>query len=537
MLAVLQYGCASLRNLRPLATAPSHFLAHSSRDLKRLRGLAEGGLVGLLGAAQTAAYVETELWPLQMLAVAGLAWRVGKASAGRAALLGLAFGFAWLGAGTWWLFVSMHRYGGLPAWMAVLAVAALAAFLSLYLAAAMAATARWRSSGPLASATVFAAAWLLAELARGLVFTGFPWVASGYAHVDSPLGGLASWLGVYGIGALAAGLAAAFGFSKLGSLRGWFAPSAALLAAIVLGSLAGSIDFTRPTGELRITLLQGNVPQDEKFSARYVPQALALTAAQLEGARGELVVGPETVIPLLPDQLDPAWWQSVQDRFRSPGRAAILGIPLGNEEAGYTNSAAGIAATTAALPGGFYRYDKHHLVPFGEFIPTGFKWFTRLMDIPLGDFNRGPLTAPSFAFKGQRVAPNICYEDLFGEELAARFLPEAEAPTILANLSNIGWFGETIAVAQHLQISRMRTLELQRPMIRATNTGATVVIDHRGAVTAQLPPFTRGELETHVEGRSGTTPFAAWAGRFGLWPLVLAGVLTLGLAFALRRRP
>ncbi|MGZ5716091.1 MAG: nitrilase-related carbon-nitrogen hydrolase, partial [Caldimonas sp.] len=111
------------------------------------------------------------------------------------------------------------------------------------------------------------------------------------------------------------------------------------------------------------------------------------------------------------------------------------------------------------------------------------------------------------------------------------------APTILANLSNIGWFGETIAVAQHLQISRMRSLELQRPMIRATNTGATAVIDHRGVVIRALPPFERGELEASVEGRSGITPFAAWAGRFGLWPLFALAVATLAAAIARRRRP
>jgi apolipoprotein N-acyltransferase len=501
------------------------------------RRVAEIGWVALLGAAQTVVYVHTAYWPLQMLAVSLLAWRVSRAQPWRAAALGLAFGSAWLGAGTWWLFVSLHRYGGLPSSLAVLAVLSLSVFLSLYLAAAMAATACWRPRGPLLGAAVFAAAWLLAELARGVIFTGFPWVASGYAQVDSPLGGLAPWLGVFGVGAVAAGLAAAFGFSQLASARAWIAPSAALLGTLVLGALAGSVDFTRASGTLRITLLQGNVPQDEKFSPSYVPQSLKLIVAQLDAAQGDLVVGPETVIPLLPSELDPAWWQALLDRFRVPGRAALIGIPLGNDDVGYTNSAIGISAATATLPGGFYRYDKHHLVPFGEFIPTGFHWFTRLMNIPLGDFNRGADTAPSFIVKGERVAPNICYEDLFGEELAARFVPEASAPTILANISNIGWFGETVAVPQHLQISRMRALELQRPMIRATNTGATVVIDRRGVVTASLAPFTRGELEANVQGRSGTTPFAWWAGRFGLWPLVLLGLLTLAIAFAKRRRP
>ena len=146
------------------------------------------------------------------------------------------------------------------------------------------------------------------------------------------------------------------------------------------------------------------------------------------------------------------------------------------------------------MPGGVYRYDKHHLVPFGEFIPTGFHWFTELMRIPLGDFNRGVLGPPSFAFHGERIAPNICYEDLFGEELAARFASPwtKHAPTIFANISNIGWFGDTIAIDQHLQISRLRTLEFQRPMLRATNTGATAVIDHRGVVTARSPPLHAG---------------------------------------------
>jgi apolipoprotein N-acyltransferase len=243
------------------------------------------------------------------------------------------------------------------------------------------------------------------------------------------------------------------------------------------------------------------------------------------------VVAPETVIPLLPDQLDPAWWMPILRHFQEGRQAAIVGLPLGNESTGYTNSAAGIDAATAGLPGGFYRYDKHHLVPFGEFIPTGFRWFTRMMNIPLGDFNRGPLAAPSFVVHDQRVAPNICYEDLFGEELATRFTDPAGAPTIFANISNIAWFGRTPAIAQHLQISRMRTLEFQRPMLRATNTGATAIIDHRGRVTASIAPYTQGVVDGSVEGRQGLTPFARWAGRFGLWPAWLLGTAVSLLAW------
>jgi apolipoprotein N-acyltransferase len=209
----------------------------------------------------------------------------------------------------------------------------------------------------------------------------------------------------------------------------------------------------------------------------------------------------------------------------------LVGVPLGELQTGYTNSVVGLSS------GPEYRYDKRHLVPFGEFIPTGFRWFTDLMNIPLGDFARGAVNPPSMVVKSQRVAPNICYEDLFGEELARRFIDPALAPTVFANISNIGWFGETVAVDQHLHISRLRSLEFQLPMVRATNTGATAVIDHRGRVQALLPPHTQGVLPAQVQGRSGTTPFAWWAARWGLWPLALVGALTvLLLGWAAQRR-
>ena len=491
----------------------------------------EALFVAVLGALHSLPFVATWAWPLQVVLIALLAARAARATPRRAAGLGLVFGTAWLAAGTWWLFISMHRYGGLPAWLAALAVAALSSVLSLYLAAALAGFARWRRAAPLRDAALFAALWLLAELARGVIFTGFPWVASGYAQVDAPLAALAPWLGVYGLGAVVALLAA---WLALAWRHGWRAFAvAATTTCVLLAACAalGAGSFTVDHGRLSVTLLQNNVAQDEKFAADRMPEALAWTGEQLRAARGQLVVGPETVIPLLPDQLDPDFWQGLLAHFRGGGRAALIGLPLGNSQLGYTNSAAGINAATATQPDGFYRYDKHHLVPFGEFIPTGFRWFTELMNIPLGDFNRGPLAAAPFIVGAQRIAANICYEDLFGEQLAARFENEASAPTLFANISNIGWFGDTIAVAQHLQISRMRTLEFQLPMLRATNTGATVVIDHRARVTASLAPFTRGVLNAEVGTREGLTPFAWWASRFGLWPLWAVGGLAV-LIFA-----
>ena len=488
-----------------------------------------------LGALQTLAFVHTALWPLPVLATALLAWRLGAApGVRRAAWLGWWYGTGWLAAGTWWLFVSMHRYGGLPAWLAVLAVLALAAALSLYLAAAAAAYARGRGGPPAGDALLFAALWLLAELARGVLFTGFPWVASGYSQVDAPLAALAPWVGVYGMGAVLAFAAALLAqWPRLG-VRGRWAAGGAVVAILGVPALAGPPEFTRPAGELTVTLVQTHVAQDEKFAADRMPEALEWLAQALASARGRLVVAPETAVPLLPAQLRelaPGYWEALRAHFSREGQAALIGVPLGDFSSGYTNSVAGLVAGAPE-----YRYDKWHLVPFGEFVPPGFRWFTEMMNIPLGDFSRGVTHPPSFVALGQRVAPNICYEDLFGEELARRFVDPASAPTILANVSNIGWFGQTIAVAQHLHISRMRSLELQLPMVRATNTGATAIIDHRGRVLGSLEPFTRGTLDGEVEARVGVTPFAAWAGRLGLWPPALLGLAVVGGLAARRRR-
>jgi len=499
---------------------------------------AEALALAAAGAVQTTAFVVTALWWLPLLAATLLAWRVRvSAGARHAAALGWAYGVGWLLAATWWLFISMHRYGHLPAWLAAAAVATLAAALSLYLALAMAAVRRWQR-GTAFDVLLFAAAWLLAELARGMWFTGFPWAASGYSQVDGPLAALAPWVGVYGIGAALAALAAvaALDAQRAQPARRWLWGAA--LAAVAALLIAGPGEHGRAGRSFSVQLLQPNVAQDEKFAAERMPATLEWVAQALLASRADLVVAPETAVPLLPGQLDefaPGYWAALRQRFAQGPQAALLGVPLGDYQRGYTNSVAGLSAATAASGAGEYRYDKHHLVPFGEFIPTGFRWFTELMQIPLGDFNRGGLRQPSFALPGgERAAPNICYEDLFGEELAQRFADPATAPTLFVNLSNIGWFGDTIAIDQHLAISRMRALEFQRPMIRATNTGATAVIDHRGRVLARLPSFTAAVLDGQVQGRHGLTPFARWAAAAGLWPLwgLALAVLAAG---ALRR--
>ena len=463
------------------------------------------------------------LWWLQILSLSLLCLGVQRApSARQAAWRSWLFATAWLCGTFWWLFISMHTYGGLPAPLAVLAVLALAAFLGSYYAVAAwvwrrADCAGWRA------VLLFAACWTIAELARGTLWTGFPWGAGGYAHVQGPLSVWPRWLGVYGTGAVAAALAMAL--VQVAPL--WQRTRVLLgVGAVALG-LWGAAAWVQQQAQavpgrapVSVALLQGNIPQDEKFiPSGGIARALEWYGLQLLQKPAALVVAPETAIPVLPQQLPADYLAAISAPYREPGSlsAALIGMPLGSETQGYSNAVVGW------VPGEMteYRYDKHHLVPFGEFVPPLFQWFVRMMDIPLGSFARGSVGQAPMAWHGERWAPNICYEDLFGEELGAHFSQAATAPTVLVNVSNIAWFGDSIAVDQHLHISRMRALEFERPMLRATNTGATVVIDHRGVVTASLPSHTQGVLVAEVQGRDGVTPFAFWVSRLGLWPLWL----------------
>ena len=453
------------------------------------------------------------------------------------------FALFWLAGVFWWLHVSMHQVGGLPAPLSVTAVLLLASALGLYYVGAATAwvalvrRARW-ARRPWAASVLFAALWLLAELMRGRWFTGFPWGAGGYAHVDGWLAAAAPWVGVYGMGALAALVAMRLALLRpvpgQGPQRRW--PAVLLLALLMAGvaRLPGAAHFTQSAGTAEVELLQANISQTDKFDAgRGIREALDWYGERLLASRHPLVVAPETAIPLLPRHLPPGYWAALQAHFSQSGQLALVGVPWGDAVQGYAN------ALVALGPQGTpeYRYDKFHLVPFGEFIPTGFGWFVRQMQIPLGDFTRGSVHQPSIAWQGQRLAPNICYEDLFGEELATRFGPDEQPPTVLVNVSNIAWFGNTVAVDQHLNISRLRAMELGRPMLRATNTGATAIIDHHGQVQGLLPRFTRGSLVGTFEGRTGLTPYARWVAAFGLGPLWgLALGLVLWAALAARRR-
>lgn len=491
------------------------------------------------------------------------------------------FGLGNFGLGLYWIYISLHDYGGLWAPLALVAVFAFSALLSLFYVA-IAVLQAWlypyqslqNNRQAFINAALWASLWTLFEWLRGTVFTGFPWLNIGYGHVDGTLAGWASALGAYGVSWMAAFTAAALACffqlhrhpaeshsmaaDQLPKVKGFWHASGVLIAAFILnlsGLLLHGISWSEPHGApFFVRLTQGNVEQSMKFDAQRFEQGmqtyfeLASLPAKTPQSRPQLIVLPETVIPVFQHRLPAAFWQQWIDLAARQQSTLLLGVPLYDESSEatsetlntlltgqYTNSVIAIDADTTvleimtlALP---HRYDKHHLVPFGEFIPPGFQWFIDLLNIPLGDFHRGAPVQPPFGILDQHIAPNICYEDVFGEEILRSLQTHAQpGPTLLLNISNLGWFGDTWALRQHLQISRLRAIETARPMLRSTNTGITAVIDPDGVVRAMLEQHTVGVLDVEVQGYSGQTPYMRWGNS-----LILAISLLLSLSIGLQK--
>lgn len=441
--------------------------------------------------------------------------------------LGAAFGLGFFGVGVSWIYISLHTYGEMAAGLAGLATLLFCSLLASFHALFGFLFAKFRHrllSVPLALALLFGTLWGLLDWCRGWVLTGFPWLALGYSQLPSdptlsPLAGYYPLLGVFGVGLLTA-LSAAL---LVEFRRGWL-----FLGMLLLGGVGlQQVVWTQDTGsQLRVALVQGNVAQNLKWDAEQYLNTLEKNAGLIEAAlqhrsAPQLVVLPETAFPSFLQDIPEAYLATLAGELKSRNATLLFGTVTGTEQV-YHNS--GVAMGSAAQ--GSQRYHKSHLVPFGESIPWGFRWFLSLAKIPMSDFAPGEAGQLPMLLGGVPVAINICYEDIFGEELI-RALPVAQ---ILVNLSNTAWFGESLAQPQHLQISRVRAVETGRPMLRATNTGMTAFIRPDGYVERVLPAFTEGVLVGEVQGYSGTTPYARWGN---------AAFLLLSMSFllnVLRRR-
>lgn len=494
-------------------------------------GWRKQGAAFLAGGASVLAYAPFELFPVAAVSLSVLFWLLGPGapaslcadSRGRRARGGFGIGFAWgLGAmlaGVSWLYVALNRFGGMPMPLAALAVLLFCAFMGLFAGFSGALFGALRQGRAGRDALLFAAAWLLGEWVRGWAFTGFPWLASGYSQSPpSPLAGFAPVFGVFGVGGLLAAVAA-LAVAAVGA-RNW---RPALVAGLILAAGVGllGVAWTAPVGEpVRVALLQPNIEQSLKWRPEMLQRWLEVNLSMLRDNPAQLVVLPETTIPLLIDHLPPDYREALARTAAGHGGDVIFGTFVRDDAGRIFNAAVSLGSAPPAF------YAKQHLVPFGEYSPPLFSWFYALASIPMADQTRGAARQPPMALAGQKVAVNICYEDVFGEELI-RSLPEA---TLLLNLSNLAWYGDSFAQPQHLQIARLRALETGRPMLRSTNTGMTALVAPDGRVEAVLPAFAAGALHVAVRGYQGLTPYARW----GNWAAVLAALAVLGLA---ARRP
>ncbi|HEU4352790.1 MAG TPA: apolipoprotein N-acyltransferase [Burkholderiales bacterium] len=466
----------------------------------------------LAGAATTLAFAPFGLHPLALLTSAVLVRLWMHAPPQRCALLGFAFAAGLFGAGVSWVYVSLHQFGGMAAPLAAFATVVFCALLALFPAAAGWLQARVPATDPARACLLIPAAWVLSEWMLSWIFTGFPWLALGYSAAGWPLQGYAPLGGVYAVSFLIVSVG--------GMLWLLFGHKPRFLVVLVLvlgtGEALRHVAWTLPAGApVPTALLQGNIAQEVKFVPERAPRILETYARLAEGTQARLVIFPETALPAFLDRIDPAYLARLDAVGKRNEGDLLVGVPYRAGRDVYYNSAFSLGVSPRQI------YHKVHLVPFGEFVPLGFRWTLDVLSIPLSDFSRGSPAQPPLDVGSQRVAVNICYEDVFGAEIM-RLLPEA---TLLVNMSNVAWFGDSLAPAQHLQIARIRAIESGRMYLTATNTGITAAIDRDGRVIARLQQFTEGRLEISAQGYSGATPYV----RLRDWPVVLACLLIFTL--------
>ena len=477
------------------------------------------------GALLPLAFAPFNLWPLAMACPAALMLLWQQRSPRQAAALGLCFGAGYFGAGTWWLYISIHDHGPAPVWLSLALVLLVVAYMACYYGLLGWLTARFLpTAGPWRQYAGLPAAWLLTEWLRGWVLSGFPWLSLGYSQTDTWLAAYAPVVGVYGLSALLLLQAGAL-------LALWQGPRRARLAALALigliwggGGLLERETWTEPRGApVPVAIVQGAIPQDEKWQLSNRVPTMALYRSLNDQALGaRLIVWPEAAIPELANEI-PRYLADIQVSARSHGSDVLMGaVRLADNGEDYYNS-------ILALTENVVFYDKRHLVPFAEYfpVPAFIRRWLRFMSLPYSDFTSGSALQGPLVAGGLHIAPSICYEDAFGS--AQRQLDARS--DLLVNVTNDAWFGRSPARYQHLQIARMRAIESGRYLVRAGNDGVSALIGPEGQLVAVAPEYRAAVLRGTVVARRGLSPYL----RFGNWPVLLLGLLALAIAAWKRR--
>ena len=446
-------------------------------------------------------------------------------------LLGLVFGLGYFVVGLWWLYISLHDVGGMNPLLSCMAVFLLSSYVALYFSVACLSIRLFKTS--YLSGLLLASIWVVSEYLRGELFTGFPWMGFAESQVNGPFASIAPYFG-----GLACTFLAVYTSWQILQLKQNFVHNAAtLLLAAFIPFFASLWSFTKPIGEpLTVELIQGNFPQSMIFRPEGVLKQIQFYSTAMTQSHAELIIAPETAFSWPEHDLPMGLLESLQHFSNDTSSNLLFGVigrdsssPSGRE---FSNRALGLLPAADS-----YRYDKNHLVPFGEFIPPGFHWFVNAFSVPLSDFARGGAEQANLMIRRKNQDPlyaaiTICYEDVFGGELASRIRNNAEPTNLLINLTNLAWFGKSQAPAQQLRLSQLRSLETGLPALRATNTGITAVLGPNGKVLTSLPEFTQATLSTKVQGYSGKTPYVIW----GNFPILSISCLLLIWGIIRQRR-
>jgi apolipoprotein N-acyltransferase len=478
------------------------------------------------GTLLNGAFAPFGWWPLAILAPAALFALIRPLSPRDAGWTGAAFAAGLFSFGTYWLYTAIHGFGLAPVWLTLVLQAALVAIMAVYSAALCYLATRFWSNGPTRDWLVLPVLWVLLEWLRSWAFSGFPWLGLGYAFIDSPLAGWAPLLGVHGVTAAAAISAAALsaGLSESVPLRRRITVAFVIAAAFIAPALLSKISWTHNVGDpFQIAVVQGAVSQDQKWLERNREETIERytnLTSQAWGAR--LIVWPEAALPLLANDLT-----DYLAELQSMGRVHHVDFAIGlvNLDPGTGAFYNGVRVISESGDGWYY---KRHLVPFGEYfpVPKFVRAWMRLMSLPYDDLTSGAEDQPLLSAAGQKLGLTVCYEDAYGSAQ----LPVLKQATLLINVTNNAWYGNSTAPHQHLQISRMRALEAGRYLVRAANDGITAVIGPQGQIVARLPQFKEAVLRSPVQPMAGLTPYA----RVGNYPVI--GGATLLLLVAIWRR-
>ncbi len=475
-----------------------------------------GNIIALLaGMALPLAFAPFHYYPIAVISIMVLFLSWQGVTAKQAALRGYIFGLGLFGVGVSWVYVAIHDFGGAGVILAALLTAVFVAFLAIFIAAIA-----WGSNKLTGSAIsswdymlLLPVAWLIFEWFKTVFLTGFPWLELGISQIDGPLRGYTPIIGVLGVSLLVAFSAGIL--AEVWQSRRWGLLS--VFFAIWLGgySLNAAV-WTQPIDdEIKVSIIQGNVPQAIKWDPEQLYKTMALYQARTEQHwDSDLIVWPENAIPVFYHQAKTLFFDPLSELAKQNNTDLLIGLPVKEIDSGhYFNSMMSLGSSQQF-------YYKHRLVPFGEFVP--FEWLRGLIaffDLPMSSFQPGPASQSLFEVTGQKIGVSICYEDVFSSTILAA-LPEA---TLLVNASNNAWYGDSLAPHQHLQISQNRALETGRPIIRATTNGISAFIDERGNIQATTKQFEEQVLTGMVQPRQGNTPYVTW----GQWTVLLLALFML----------